>query len=628
MANRTMAGWEPFGTVLGHGPGGVPSYSSDYKTVDEKAMPDRAAFKSELDDVYMGHKWQCVEYCRRWMYVNKGYVFDNIAMAYEIFRLGHVTVVKDGAQLPLKAFRNGSQRPPEPGALLIWNEGGWFERTGHVAVVAEVTATTVRIAEQNVDHRPWPDGAGWARELPMTVDAAGAHWVFCTYDDTSILGWVIQTDDDTHAQAPGTIDPKLFNLRMRETKHNPAPWLDVTRPEQASYVKFMGGQRLATKDEHLGQYFVMSETARNELKRATNELHAMFIRATDYVLEHPDVLERFNLPTALLPRLLQSWQNRRAHNITARFDFALTENGLKVYEYNTDSAGCHMECGMTQGLWAAHHGVTEGRDPGARLFKALTRSWQDSRVDDPLHIFQDEDEEEDYHALYMKSAAEAAGVRCKLVRGLKGLDWDGAGRVIDADGEQIDWVWKTWAWETALDQLRDEAVDEEAFLKSHEFGEIRDHPPRLIDVLLRPEVMVFEPLWSLIPSNKAILPVLWQLYPNYPYLLETTFGLTDSLAAKGYVRKPIVGRCGGNIAMVDDKANVLEETDGQFHDRDDIYQELFPLPKIGGLYTQVCTFTVDGIDAGACVRCDENMIIRSRSDLPALRVVPDEELDG
>ena len=31
---------------------------------------------------------------------------------------------------------------------------------------------------------------------------------------------------------------------------------------------------------------------------------------------------------------------------------------------------------------------------------------------------------------------------------------------------------------------------------------------RLIDVLLRPEVLVYEPLWTAIPSNKAILPVL------------------------------------------------------------------------------------------------------------------------
>lgn len=626
MGHRSNDRAEPFGAILGFGPGNVAVYSSDYDTVDESELPDRRSFKSILDGHYMGHKWQCVELARRWMYVNRGYVFEDIAMAYDIFRLRSVRMINDGSQLPLNAFRNGCRRPPESGSLLIWNEGGWFERTGHVAVVTEVTDDTVRIIEQNASHVKWATGTQWSRELPLKKDASGAYWVHCTYDDSSILGWMIQTDDETHADAIERPNPVLFKLYRRTTKPDTGAWLDTNMPAQAAFVEFMGGHRLATMDEQLGDYFIISQTARTELKRAANELHAMFIHATDYVLENPDVLARFNLPSALIPRLRQSWQNRRTHNITARFDFALTDKGLKVYEYNADSASCLMECGFVQGRWCEHHGVSEGRDPGAGLFDSLVQSWRNSHVESPLHIFQDDDKEEDYHALYMKSAAEAAGVTCKVVRGLHGLNWDDHGRVIDADGERVDWVWKTWAWETALDQLRDEAVDEEAFLKSHDFLEPRDHPPRLVDVLLRQEVMVFEPMWSLIPSNKAILAVLWQLYPDNPYLLETRFDLTPELENTGYVRKPIVGRCGGNITMVDRRNQILEETGGNFEDRDDIYQALFKLPEINGLHTQLCVFTVDGLDAGACVRCDSSMVIRSQSDVLALRVIADDEI--
>ena len=77
----------------------------------------------------MGHKWQCVELARRWLYVNKGYVFDDIAMAYDIFRLRNVRVIADDCLLPLHSFRNGARRAPEPGALLIWGEGGEFDVT-------------------------------------------------------------------------------------------------------------------------------------------------------------------------------------------------------------------------------------------------------------------------------------------------------------------------------------------------------------------------------------------------------------------------------------------------------------------------------------------------------------------
>jgi glutathionylspermidine amidase/synthetase len=130
----------------------VPVYSSDYATADRTDYPTRQSYRSRVDGVYMGHKWQCVELARRWLYVNKGCVFDDISMAYDIFRLRHVRVVRDGTLLPLKSFRNGSKRLPEPGALLIWNEGGEFDVTGHVAVVTELLADRVRCIEQSVDH--------------------------------------------------------------------------------------------------------------------------------------------------------------------------------------------------------------------------------------------------------------------------------------------------------------------------------------------------------------------------------------------------------------------------------------------------------------------------------------------
>ncbi|WP_321389511.1 glutathionylspermidine synthase family protein [Emcibacter sp.] len=624
MTRTPSANPEPFGALLGHGPGNVPIYSSDYKSVDKQAMPDRRSFKNYVNGVFMGMKWQCVELARRWLYMNRGYVFDDIAMAYDIFNLRHVTVVEDGRSLPLYSFRNGAKRPPEPGALIIWNEGGDFPMTGHVAVVTEVTDTAVRIIEQNVEHVRWKEETSWSRELPLHRTDDGGYVVNCTFSEGIILGWVIQTDDPTHAEVLVDPDPALFNLSCREADLSPETWLDVSSPAQAAFVKYMDGHRLATRDEDLNRYYVMSETARKEVKRATNELHAMFMRATDYVLDNPEVLEKFGLPEGLLPRIRQSWQNRRTHNITGRFDFAMTDQGLKVYEYNADSASCYMECGLVQGEWARAHGVDEGRDAGGRLGESLIKAWTETHVEDVLHILQDDDPEEDYHALYMKSMVEEAGVRCKIITGLAGLGWDADGWVTDPDGERISWVWKTWAWETALDQLRDEAVDEVAFLASHSQAELRDHPPRLIDILLRPEVMVFEPLWTLITSNKAILPVLWALFPNHPYLLESHFELTDNLTTGGYVVKPIVGRCGGNISLIGKDDNLLLETGGQFADRDQIYQALFKLPDIDGLRVQVCSFSVDGRDAGVCVRCDPSLVIRSDSDLLALRIVEDE----
>jgi glutathionylspermidine amidase/synthetase len=388
----------------------------------------------------------------------------------------------------------------------------------------------------------------------------------------------------------------------------------------------MGGHKLSRKESDDLKYYCLSETALAELRRATNELHALYMHATDYVLRDDARLARFNIPRALWPKIHQSWDNRRNQMITGRFDFTISERGPKVYEYNCDSASCHMETGKAQSRWAEYYGCDDGEDPGEKLFERLRDAWRHSDVDGLLHIMQDDDLEETYHALFMLETMEAAGIETNIIHGIDGLRWGDDGSILDPDGLRINWVWKTWAWETALDQIRAECEDDAEKLLSYRPSERRDLPPRLVDVLLRNNVMVYEPLWALIPSNKAISPVLWTLFPEYPYLLNSAYELTKELNAKGYVAKPIVGRGGANISIYDRHDNILAETAGKFRDRDQIYQELFKLPYVGDYNVQISTFSAAGRYAGACVRVDESAVINMDSDNIALRVVRDEEL--
>lgn len=627
--NRETTDPAKFGTVLGIAPGGVPVYSCDYDSADDNELPNRQAYRSVVDDIYMGHKWQCVEFARRWLYFNRGYVFDDVPMAYDIFRLRSVRVIDDGTRLPLHSFSNGSKRHPEPGCLLIWDEGGEFETTGHVAIVTEVTPEYVRFVEQNVRNQVWPDGRNYSREIKAKVSDDGQYWLECSFGDATILGWVIQTDDDAHAEEIDQPDRQLFKLEIRELipgSDSDREWLNIANPDEAAYVELMEGHLLNDEPCNQHRYLRLSETALSELERATNELHALFLHATDYVLRDDERLRRFCIPSCLWPKIHQSWDNRRNEMITGRFDFALTELGLKAYEYNCDSASCHMECGKVQGKWAKHFDCDDGIDPGSELQQELFKAWRNRKVDGVLHIMQDRDLEETYHALFFQDIIERAGIQTKIIRGVSGLDWSPDGGIVDSDGVPIKWVWKTWAWESALDQIRAECDDDEEKLRDYQPGQRHDGPVRLVDVLLRKNVMVFEPLWTLIPSNKAILPVLWSMFPDHPYLLETAFQLTDSLRKAGYVSKPIVGRGGANISIVNRRAHVVAETAGDFENRDHIYQELFRLPVLEGYNAQISTFTASGKYAGTCVRIDRSPVITNDSDCLALRVVDDDEL--
>lgn len=617
---------EIFGTLLGYAPGKVAAYSSDYDTASDKEYPKRSAYRNYLDGIYMGYKWQCVEFARRWMYINYGYIFDDVAMAYDIFELRSVRDINANVRLPFNAFTNGNKAHPIPGCLLIWKAGGEFEHTGHVAVVTEVNDQYVRIAEQNVGHQLWPDGHDYARELSANITQDGEYWISCSYGDAEILGWMIQTDDTRHAEPSPTVNKDLYNIKSAHA-HTPASskksWLNIANNDEAAFVEAMGGHQLTQVIEDHSRYYVMSKSLRDELEYASNELHGLFMHATDYVLANEDLLAKFNLPKAILPKIRQSWDDRLNQLITSRFDFAVTEAGIKVYEYNCDSASCYMEAGKVQGKWSQHYQVTDGEDAGHELFIQLAQVWKKSQAKDLVHILRDDDPEEQYHAYFMQDAMRAAGLKSKIIVGLTGLSWDKDGHILDADGDRVNWVWKTWAWETALDQIRAECEADDAKNQTFEPQWESGKPLRLSDVLLRKNVMVFEPLWSLIPSNKAILPVLWSLFPNHPLLLNSSFDLTEDLQATGYVVKPIVGRCGSNIALFDEKNNLVEATQGSFDQQEKIYQQLFALPQIDNYYTQICTFSAAGVFAGSCTRVDKSMVINKDSDCMALRVIPD-----
>ena len=104
MSKGTTSQDAPFGTLLGYAPGGVAIYSSDYSSLDPQEYEDDAVFRSYIDDEYMGHKWQCVEFARRFLFLNYGVVFTDVGMAWEIFSLRFLREVVNDNILPLQAF--------------------------------------------------------------------------------------------------------------------------------------------------------------------------------------------------------------------------------------------------------------------------------------------------------------------------------------------------------------------------------------------------------------------------------------------------------------------------------------------------------------------------------------------
>ena len=93
---------------------------------------------------------------------------------------------------------------------MIWDAAGEFEITGHVAIVTEVASEYIRVAEQNVDNRLWPEGETFSRELKTKTTECGGFWVEPGLENDSILGWVVQTEDNTFSEDIADVDMGVF----------------------------------------------------------------------------------------------------------------------------------------------------------------------------------------------------------------------------------------------------------------------------------------------------------------------------------------------------------------------------------------------------------------------------------
>ena len=415
------------------------------------------------------------------------------------------------------------------------------------------------------------------------------------------------------------------NAMVPDILENQSKWLDTADPAVKAWVE-VNGERLVPEGKDSAAYYLLSHIGHLGLKQATNELRSMFLQATDFVLnkQHDAELRRkFCIPEKLWPMIRESWNTRRDDAVSGRFDFCLTDNGLKVYEYNADSASALMECGHIQDRWADGMGLSDvGENSGDRVMHDLVAVWKSLGVQGKLHLMHDTGEEEEYHTLFMKSAAERAGIECKVICGVAGLRWAADGGIEDGEGAAIRNVWKTWSWTTAINQL-DEAELDDWLAGAGEGaaeGSRRAQAPRLVDVLLGAGVRVMEPLWTMIPSSKAILPVLWGLFPDHPYLLRSAFEPTADMAAGGCVAKPISGRGGANVVLYGKGGAVLERTEGRWGRDDCVFQELCLLPKLGGDSVQVNCFTAGGGYLATVLRVDESCIIGMQSAVPCLRI--------
>jgi len=122
-------------------------------------------------------------------------------------------------------------------------------------------------------------------------------------------------------------------------------------------------------------------------------------------------------------------------------------------------------------------------------------------------------------------------------------------------------------------------------------------------------LVLIEPAWKMILSNKGILPILWELNPRHPNLLEASFD--PGHFRDNFVAKPLLSREGGNISLHHNGS--VQEFEGSYGGKGTVFQELAQMPCFGGNYPVVGSWVIHGEPAGIGIREDASQVTTNAS---------------
>jgi glutathionylspermidine synthase len=330
-----------------------------------------------------------------------------------------------------------------------------------------------------------------------------------------------------------------------------------------------------------------------EIETVSGTLHEMCMETIGEIIEAGDYPEGFNLDDQSKSLIEHSWRRDDMH-IYGRFDLLVEPSGaIKLYEYNADTPTALLEAAVAQWQWLEETENIPHRDQFNSIHEKLVARWRQAKPqsgDPTLYILATrEGPYEDWGNIeYMAETAVQGGWQVHIEE-IENIGYDAENRqFVDAAGLALEYAFKLYPWEWMM---------EESFGKH----------------VMNSPTQWFEPPWKMLLSNKAILPVLWQKYPNHPNLLPAYFEYEKPTASFQYmfVKKPILGREGANIQMMGTFADSLIEGSHQVPEYDAhgyIYQEYAPLPNFQGKHPVIGSWIIGDEPAGIGIREDNTII--------------------
>jgi glutathionylspermidine synthase len=297
------------------------------------------------------------------------------------------------------------------------------------------------------------------------------------------------------------------------------------------------------------------------LEAATNELEKMTLAAAQHIIDHK-LYSRMGIPEIAVPLIERSWE-AEPPSLYGRFDFAYDGvNPPKLLEYNADTPTSLLEAAVIQWYWLQDS--FPQRDQFNSLHERLVELWKQLAPYLPgrrIDLCSMDDAEDGMTVTYLQDTAQQAGLDASIFP-IDEIGWDGSGFVGPA-ADPLGAVFKLYPWE---------------WMVREEFGKY----------LGSADTIWIEPPWKMLLSNKGILPVLWQLFPRHPYLLEASFDGPGLMMS--WVKKPLLGREGANILLHQPGKDI--ETAGDYGEEGFIFQQMASIKPFDERYPIIGSWVI------------------------------------
>jgi glutathionylspermidine synthase len=333
----------------------------------------------------------------------------------------------------------------------------------------------------------------------------------------------------------------------------------------------------------------VSEVEAEAFAEAANELYDMYVEAGDYVIDN-DLLHDINIPFNLVEIIKQSWENDVHWHLYSRFDFAggLDGKPIKLLEFNADTPTVLLDTAIAQWAILKKNNMNE-ESQFNNIHQCIKENFQRLvTLEESVENFGEyydgwkilfssvrgAQEDEDT-TKYLESIAKEAGFETAFAY-MDEVEFS-EDNGISHDGVEYEFFFKLVPWE-------DIAIDEGGLATV------------LTQIINNKKAIVLNPAYTLMFQSKAFMKILWDLYPNHPLLLETSFEPLEG----AYVQKPAFGREGENIIITKENGEILDEKDGNYENFMPIYQEFAELNRDdnGAYYHAGVFFAWEGCGLG------------------------------